>query len=214
MEFILPLATLAAVQLLAVISPGQSFVVISKLALSDNRPAAISAALGMGLGSVIWASAALLGVAFILEQAAWLFALMKLAGGAYLVFLALSIWRHAAEPMADVTGNGGATGLGRGFGLGLLTQLANPKVMVFFGSIFFALLPADPAPWVYGAALAIVFLNETIWYSLVAVAFSVGRARRVYAGVKTVTDRLMAGALGLIGGRLVFDGLLGAADRG
>lgn len=214
MEFVLPLATLAAVQLLAVISPGQSFVVISKLALSDNRPAALSAAFGMGVGSVIWASAALLGVAFILEQAAWLFALMKLAGGAYLVFLAVTIWRHAPRPMAAVTGNGGGTTLGRGFVLGLLTQLANPKVVVFFGSIFFALLPASPASWVYGAALVIVFANETIWYSLVSVAFSVDRARLAYGRVKGVIDRMMAGALGLIGGRLIYDGLVRAAGRG
>ena len=205
MEFLLPLLTVAAVQLLAVISPGQSFIVISRLALSAGRPPAIAAAVGMGVGSIIWASAAILGLALILEQAVWLYALLKIAGGAYLLYLAIRLWRHAAEPLDLPGGGNGATSMRSAFVLGLLTQLANPKVAVFFGSIFFALLPAHAPAWVYAASVAIVFCNETLWYSAVSVVFSNRRSRTLYLEAKIWIDRVMALALGSIGAKLIAD---------
>ena len=207
MDWLLPLATVAIVQLMAVISPGQSFLVISKLALSSGRPAALAATLGMGVGSVIWASAAILGLAVVLTRAAWLYSLLKIAGGLYLLYLAVMLWRHAADAIAVEPGNGKAMPLAPAFTTGLLTQLANPKVAVFFGSIFFALLPAEAPAWVYGTSVAIVFLNETGWYALVSLVFSSDRPRKAYFAAKAWIDRAMSAALGLIGARLMADGV-------
>ncbi|MHA3915781.1 LysE family translocator [Halovulum sp. GXIMD14793] len=205
MEFILPLATLAIVQMLAVISPGQSFVVVSRLALSSGRKSAIFASLGMGFGSVLWAMAAIAGLAIILENAAWLYGLMKLAGGAYLIFLAVKIWRHAPSKIELSGTTSQQLSLKHSFGLGFMTQLANPKVVIFFGSIFFALLPANSEYWVYLVSLVIVFLNETIWYTLVSFFFSIEKTRQTYLKLKAWIDRGMASALGLLGGGLVAD---------
>ncbi len=206
MEFLAPLVTLWAVQLLAAISPGQSFVLISKLALSNPRPVALSAVMGLGLGTIIWSSAAILGVALLLETAAWAYTAFKIAGGIYLVWLAIMLWRHAPEPV-DL--DGARTKLitpWRAFTLGSLTQLANPKVVVFFGSIFVALLPAHAPAWVYVAAVVIVFFNEIGWYTVVALLFSSARPRAAYMRAKTWIDRVMAGFLALIGVRLIAEG--------
>ncbi len=212
-EFLLPLTTLAAVQLLAVISPGQSFVVVSKLALSGGRAGAVSASLGMGFGSVIWAGAAIAGLALVLEHAALLYAALKLAGGVYLLVLAFTLWRRAPRAVALEDGATGQVSLGAAFVLGLFTQLANPKVVVFFGSIFFALLPADAPLWVYAASIAIVFCNETLWYSTVSLAFSLRRPRSAYQRAKLWIDRVMALALGAIGAKLVTDAFDAVAAR-
>jgi threonine/homoserine/homoserine lactone efflux protein len=206
MEFLAPLVTLWAVQLLAAISPGQSFVLISKLALSNPRPVALSAVMGLGLGTIIWSSAAILGVALLLETAAWAYTAFKIAGGIYLVWLAIMLWRHAPEP---VELDGARTKLitpWRAFTLGSLTQLANPKVVVFFGSIFVALLPAHAPAWVYVAAVVIVFFNEIGWYTVVALLFSSARPRAAYMRAKTWIDRVMAGFLALIGVQLIAEG--------
>ena len=80
MELLFPLITLWAVQLLAAISPGQSFVLISKLALSNPRPIALSAVMGLGAGTIIWSSAAIGGLAIVLEHAAWAYTAFKIAG--------------------------------------------------------------------------------------------------------------------------------------
>jgi len=204
-DMLLPIAGFALIQLLAVISPGQSFVVVTRLALARGSRAGVAAALGMGAGSVIWALAALAGFAFVLERAGWLFALLKAAGGLYLAWLALLLWRGARAPLAAAGDAVGPAGGGRAFLLGLSTQLANPKVAVFFGSVFFAVLPAHATLAVYAVCVALVFVNETVWYSLVAVLFASGPARRAYARARVWIDRTMAVLLGGLGLGLLAD---------
>jgi len=205
MDFLLPLITLWAAQLLAAISPGQSFVLISKLALSNPRPVALAAVMGLGLGTIIWSTAAILGVAIVLKQAAWAYILLKVAGGVYLIFLALMLWRHAKDPVELDTAKHNRMKPRPAFMLGLVTQLANPKVIVFFGSIFVALLPVHSPLWVYVAVVLIVFCNEIGWYAGVAMLFSAQKSRNVYIRAKTWIDRVMGGFLGLIGARLIVD---------
>jgi len=205
MEFFLPLATLAIVQLLAVISPGQSFVIISKLALANGRKPALAATLGLGTGTVIWAIGAIAGLAIILKQAAWLYALLKVGGGIYLLYLAFGLWRDATLKPSINNAQKLPLSSSKAYKLGLMTQMANPKVAVFFGSIFFALLPANSPNWVFAASVLIVFTNEIGWNALVSMFFSVDKTRSVYLKAKTSIDRIMAGVLGLIGAGLVID---------
>lgn len=205
MEFLLPLITLWAAQLLAVISPGQSFVLISKLALSNPRPVAMAAVIGLGAGTIVWSSAAIGGLAIVLEHAAWAYTAFKIAGGVYLLFLAIMLWRHARDPVVLDPAKQKQMGARNAFMMGLATQLANPKVIVFFGSIFVALLPAHSPSWVYVVAVIIVFGNEIGWYAVVAILFSVKHSRNAYIRAKTWIDRVMGGFLSLIGVRLIID---------
>jgi threonine/homoserine/homoserine lactone efflux protein len=205
MDLVLSLATLAVVQLMAVISPGQSFLFIARTAVAAGRAPALAATLGMAVGSCVWAVAAMLGMAVVLQQAAWAYSLLKLAGGLYLLYLAAMLWLNASGPIEVGESGARRTGLGAGLRQGLLIQIANPKVVVFFGSIFFALLPAQPPLWVMLAAVCIVFVNEAAWYATVSVLFSARRPRDAYMGLKTGLDRAMAGVLGLIGVSLIAD---------
>ena len=77
-----------------------------------------------------------------------------------------SRWRGALRP----------TGW-QGFLRALLLQLSNPKIMVFFGSIFLSLLPQNLPVWMDATVLAIVALNEFTWFALLALLFSGGPAR-------------------------------------
>lgn len=205
MSYLWPLASLWALQLLAVISPGQSFVIASKVALSSGRAAGVAAAFGMGLGTLVWSVSAIVGLALLLERLGWLYTALKLAGGLYLVFLAWQIWRNSGEPPQLAVATGRGISNARAFALGFTTQIANPKVAIFFGSIFVALLPAQAPLWVYAAAVAIVSFNEVLWYSIVAIACSVERSRQAYAGGKRWIDKLMAVALGGLGLKLIID---------
>jgi threonine/homoserine/homoserine lactone efflux protein len=202
-EFALPLATLAAVQLMAVISPGQSFLFIARTAVVAGRVPALAATLGMGLGSCVWAVAAMFGMAIVLQQAAWAYSLLKIAGGLYLLYLACMLWWHASESLEIREDGGRQTRLWTAIRGGFLIQIANPKVVVFFGSIFFALLPSQSPPWVMAAAILIVFINEVGWYATVSVLFSSSRPRGIYIGMKAAIDRVMGGMLGLIGAKLI-----------
>jgi len=83
---------------------------------------------------------------------------------------------------------------------GLAVQLANPKPAIFFGAVFVGLVPPETPLPMLALLMAVIFLDETAWYILVARLFSLPRPRAVYARMKTGVDRtfgvLMAG-LGL-----------------
>ena len=204
MESILILIGFVAVHMLAVMSPGPSFLVVARASVARSRRSGIWSALGMGVGSVVWALAALFGLDVLFAVAPWLYTVMKVAGALFLIYLAVMLWRHADRPVAgltapDPTGGSALTA----FRLGLLTQLANPKVVVFFGSIFLAVLPAERPAWMTAALLVLVFIDEFSWYAVVALAFSVERLRAGYLRLKRIIDRMTGGFLGLLGLRML-----------
>lgn len=205
MQYALPLATIAVTQLLAVMSPGQSFLVVSRTALASGRGAALAVSFGMGVGTIVWAGGAMLGLAALFEQAAWIYGVLKFAAGLYLLFLAFTLWRQAGAPPDAGTDGRARLGFAAALRLGFLTQIANPKVIVFFGSIFVALLPAQPPGWIIGAVLLIVFINEIGWLAIVSFLFSAARPRGAYLRLKRWIDRAMAGLLAVIGGKLMVD---------
>ncbi len=68
-----------------------------------------------------------------------------------------------------------------------------------FSAIFLGTVPQGTPLWVYGALLAVIFLNETVWNTLVARIFSLDRTRAGYISLKTIIDRTFGGALALLG---------------
>ena len=199
---VLTLAMIGFVHLLAVISPGPSFLITARAAVAHSRADGIKVALGLGAGTVVWSVAALLGLNFLFRQFHWLFVGMKVAGALYLLWIAYQIFRHAADPieMNEGADDGGRRPQLRGF----LTQISNPKVVVFFGSIFVAMLPGEVPGWMVLALVAIVTANEVAWYSLVSLFFGSSRVRRLYLIAKRWSDRVTAAFLCLLGLRLLW----------
>lgn len=200
-----PIALLSILGALAMgaMSPGPSFVLVARTSVAVSRRAGLAAALGMGVGGVTFAALALLGLHTLLTQVGWLYLGLKIAGGLYLIHLAVRMWRGAGAPIHVPDGAVGAAGPGRSFRLALATQLSNPKTAIVYGSIFAALLPAAPPAWVLLALPPAVFLIEAGWYAVVAVAFSAGRPRAAYLRAKIRIDRLTASVIGALGLRLV-----------
>lgn len=186
-------------------SPGPSFVLVARTSIAVSRRAGMAAALGMGVGGMTFAALALLGLHTLLTQVGWLYLALKVAGGLYLIHLAVRIWRGAAEPIRVPDGTGEEAGLGRSFWFALATQLSNPKTAIVYGSIFAALLPSAPPAWVLLALPPAVFLIEAGWYTIVAVAFSAGRPRAAYLRSKAWIDRVAASVIGALGLRLAFE---------
>lgn len=204
MEYLQPLAVLALVNLMGAMSPGPTFLVVVRASLLSGRMHGLMAALGCAVGTLPWAFGAVAGLAALFKAAPWLYAGMKVVGGAYLIYLAVMIWRGADTPLAARI-EGEPQTLFQAFWQTMFSQLANPKVAVFFGSIFVAVIPADPPTWVILAILAIVLFNELMWYTVVAVVFSSARPRAAYLRFKPILDRLIASLLGALGVRLILD---------
>ena len=203
MEILVALLGLAVVHLLAVASPGPSTMLVVQTAAVSGRRGGLVTAFAMMLGALAWAMAALWGLQALFAKFAWLYVFFRIAGGLYLIYLAMMLWRHARDPLPEMHASDAARGNdGQIFVRALLLQLSNPKIMVFFGSIFLSVLPQDMPGWMEGAVLAVVAFNEFTWFALLALLFSGGTARAFYRRAKFWLDRIMGGALALLGLRL------------
>lgn len=145
------LLAFVGVAVLLLVTPGVDMALVTRTALRHGRRAALHTALGIDAGVAVWALAAAVGLAGLLRASAVAFTALKILGAAYLCFLGLqSLW-------ASVRGGGAAHGLTgsavapaaraalparRAFRQGLLNNLLNPKIAVFFTSF----LPQFVAP--------------------------------------------------------------------
>ena len=197
---ILTILSIGLVQLGAVISPGPSFLVTAQMAVAKKPMDGIKLALGFGAGTVILSSAALLGLNVLFHALPPLFVAMKIFGALFLLWIAYKIFRHATVPLEL----SGSVSQGSPFMKGFLVQLGNPKVVVFFGSIFVAMLPAQVPLWMAVVLIAMVSLNDVWWYSLVALFFDSGPVRGFYLRAKTWIDRVVGLFLGAVGLKLIW----------
>jgi threonine/homoserine/homoserine lactone efflux protein len=197
--------------LVAAVSPGPSFVMISKIAVTHSRLNGLAAAIGMGLASFLFAALSLGGLVALLHKTGWLFALLKGMGGLYLLYMAITIWRGAAKPLPlPEFASARQRPLLRSFSVGFITQISNPKTIVVYTSIFAAFLPDAPPGWMLFVLPPLFFLIDTAWYSAVAYCFSARHPRALYLAAKKWIDYLtgaVLGALGALGVRLAWESL-------
>ncbi|TAM43479.1 MAG: LysE family translocator [Gammaproteobacteria bacterium] len=204
MEIILSLASILGALLIGAISPGPSFVFVARTSMAASRVDGLFAAIGMGIGGVVFSAVVLLGIQVALASVLWLYLTLKLVGGLYLIYVAICIWRGAKEPIViPGTEKRIRRSVKKSFLLGLFTQLSNPKTAVVYGSIFAALLPHNLPPSATLALPFLVFLVETGWYSIVALALSSESSRAAYLQSKLHVDRVAGGVMGLLGFKLV-----------
>lgn len=185
--------------LFAAISPGPSVLMSARIGVMQGLRAGIFVSIGIGISAVIWAAAALFGLAIVFEAAPALLWTLKIVGGIYLIWLGWKMWKSADTPL----GQPGEGALPRSdwsaLRLGIITQLANPKPAIMFSAIFLGTVPPSAPVWVYGVILALVFLNDTLWNVFVARLFSFDRSRKAYLGLKSRLDRCFGGLLALLG---------------
>ncbi len=204
MELLLPLCAIFAAILIGAVSPGPSFVYVARTSIAVSRIAGMATALGMGVGGLVFAGAALLGLQVVMTAVPWAYLGLKVVGGAYLIYLAVQLWKGATQPIAKIQDSGDRTAsLREYFAIGLGTQLSNPKTAVAYASIFTALMPSDAPTWMGWVILTGTFVIETSWYAIVAIVFSSDAPRRRYLDAKSLIDRLAAGVIGLLGIKLL-----------
>ncbi len=202
MEYVPSLATIAGLVLLGCISPGPNFLVVTSTAMSVSRRAGLAAGLGVALASLTWAALTVAGLALVLQQAAWLFTALRLAGAGYLVYLGIKIILGARKPMPMPGMSGAAASAASSVRSGFLTSMTNPKAAAFFGSLFVVTLPVGAPAWVYGTVLAIVTMLSAVWHCGLALFFSLGPVQAAYRRFKTAISTVMGGVLVLLGVRL------------
>lgn len=137
------LAAFLVVAGLLTITPGADMALVMRHALSGGTRPAFFASLGIAVGCLIWGAASALGVSLVFARSAVAFAVLKYVGGAYLVYLgvrALVSTTKGTKNTRDIKDENssrpsslrGSHRQWKAFGHGLLTNLLNPKVAVFY----------------------------------------------------------------------------------
>lgn len=200
------LALFALTVLVLNATPGVDLLLTVSRTLQHGPRGGLAAAAGISAGCVIHAIGAAFGLAALLAASAGAFDALKLLGAVYLAWLAFGMWRNAlrpAAPAAPAPSAGGAEGapaqpvaLSVLFSQGLLTNVMNPKVAIFF----LALLPQFIATDAPDKTLA--FLALGAWFVLQSAVFlavlvlAVSPLRRWQPSPRL--QRLMQGASGLL----------------
>ncbi|CAH5045694.1 threonine export protein RhtC [Serratia marcescens] len=174
--------TVVLVHLIALMSPGPDFFFVSQTAASRSRREAMMGVVGISLGIVVWAGVALMGLHLILQKMAWLHQIIMVGGGIYLCWMGWQLLRSAraqqAQPAAEA--QVALPKAGRSFIRGFLTNLSNPKAVIYFGSVF-SLFVGDSVGAGARWGLFLLIVAETfVWFSLVAVVFALPAMRRGY----------------------------------
>jgi RhtB (resistance to homoserine/threonine) family protein len=189
-----------AVAVVVVVTPGVDMALVTRNALVAGRRAALATALGINLGIAFWSVAAALGLAAVVAASTEAFAAIKLAGATYLVYLGVRALRSAGRPREVA-----ARTQVRPFRQGLVSNLLNPKIAVFFTS----LLPqfVGPDAGVGGLMLLGLLFNAIGVAWLCAYGALVARGRDVLGRprVRRAIDRVTGAVLVALGVKLAFD---------
>jgi len=185
-----------------VVSPGPSFVLVARTAVSASRSEGVAAAMGMGAGGVVFAVAALLGLQGLLLAAPSVYLVLKVLGGLYLAYLGIRIWLSARHPLPVVGLTLKRTTRFDALVLGFTTQVSNPKTAIVYASVFAAFMPAAQSLAFALVLVALVFTIEASWYTVVALALSSERPRGAYLRYKAWVDRIAGGVMVMLGMKL------------
>jgi RhtB (resistance to homoserine/threonine) family protein len=184
-----------AVAAIVVITPGVDMALVTRNALMHGRRAAVMTAFGINVGILFWVLAAALGLAAVVSTSTTAFAAIKLAGAAYLVYLGVQALRSArtdrpeSEPIRRP-----APSSRLAFRQGLVSNILNPKIAVFFTSLLPQFVGARGS---IGNLLLLGLLFNAMGVGwLVCYATAVARGRNVLARPRV--RRTLEGISGLV----------------
>jgi len=186
---LLILASLVAVYIPVLVSPGPNFLVVTQAAINRNRRHAVYTALGIASGSTVLALLAATSVGLLLSRFAWFERTVQVLGGAYLLYVGVKIWRGARQPLAALAAQDRAFSLRRSYWYGMATNLSNPKALVFFATIFATLLAPSVPLVVRISGVVAIGLCSTVWHVTLANWFSATRMQDWYRSVKPLINR-------------------------
>ena len=186
------------------LTPGPDTVYILGRSIAQGRRAGIASALGIATGSIFHTFAAALGLSAILAASAWAFRVVKLVGGAYLIFLGIKMFVHRQKAL-NLPSNFRSSTTYAAFRQGFLTNLLNPKVALFFLAFLPQFIdPNSTAKVVAFLALGLTFVTTgTIW-CLVLAWFASGLSEKLRENptIAELLNRAVGSLFVFLGARL------------
>jgi RhtB (resistance to homoserine/threonine) family protein len=200
-----PLVFLGVITLLT-ITPGADMAMVSRSVFMGGRRAAFATTLGIAAGCLIWAIASAAGVAAVLAASETAYDALRLVGAAYLVWLGVQSLMAARGGFAPELAPGDSRTARSPFRQGLLTNLFNPKIALFYTTFLPQFIrPGDPVLVLSVAMAGVHIALGIVWLS--AYARLLDRAIETFSGsrLRRALDTLTGVVLVALGIRLAAD---------
>lgn len=172
------LLSLAVIHTVALASPGPDFALVVKMATQERRSTAVASAAGISVAILLHTIFSLTGVSLVIKSSPHLFMAVQLIGACYLGWMgmsairaAMSHWQDKQSTIVQQSATAVLT-IKQGFMQGLYTNLLNPKALVFFITLFSAMITPEINLLTKLTAAVMLLLLSMVWFSLIALVLS------------------------------------------
>ncbi|MDP3057741.1 MAG: LysE family transporter [bacterium] len=184
MPYLAEFITVVVVHLLAVMSPGPDFAMISRNSLVYSRKTGTYSAVGLALGILVHVTYSLVGIGFIISKSIVLFSIIKFLGAGYLIFIGYKSLKAKPHKLsADQLSEKNNMDKFAAIKMGFLTNALNPKATLFFLSLFTQVISKE-TPLLIQVFYGLEMVTMTfIWFSIVASVLSHSLVQEKFASV-------------------------------
>lgn len=199
------LLAVALITILAVISPGPDFAMVTRNSYAFGRRSGLLAALGIACGVQVHVLYTVFGIAVIITHSPLLFMTMKVLGAGYLIYLGIKSFTNKSTLSLGEAGDR-APSAWESFRSGFFTNALNPKTMLFVVATYSQVVQTGSslsANFAYGAFMS---FSHWVWFSVVALFFSAEVLRQRMLKKQHIVDKVIGTALIGLGGCLVIPG--------
>lgn len=193
---------------MGLLSPGPDFFYVSRAAATHSRRTAIYGVIGITIGVTIWATAAVLGLAIVFKTMPALQGIVMALGGSYLFYLGVKMARVTTNAVFDETNSVQNTASKNEIIKGLLVNLSNAKVVIYFSSVMSFVLVNITETRQILTALLIITLETFVYFYVISLLFSRPFAKRFYSRYSRYIDNASGVIFILFGAYLIYSGAL------
>ncbi len=197
--------TIIGIFSIGAISPGPDFAMVLRQSIIHGRKAGVFTSLGIASAILVHGAYTILGLGIIISQSLLLFSIVKYLGIAYLLYLGISaLFAPAPEPSVNLSEKTNNISSTKSFTIGFLTNLLNPKAMLFFISLFTIIVSAATQAQFQAFYVFSMSIILFIWFTLVAIFFTTQKVRNGFYKLGKWFNRITGLALIILAMRMAF----------
>ena len=193
---------------MGLLSPGPDFFYVSRAAAIHSRRTAIYGVIGITIGVTIWATVAVLGLAIVFKTMPALQGIVMALGGGYLFYLGVKMARVTTNAVFDESNLVQNTASKNEIIKGLLVNLSNAKVVIYFSSVMSFVLVNITETRQMLTALLIITIETFVYFYVISLLFSRPFAKRFYSRYSRYIDNASGVIFILFGAYLIYSGAL------
>jgi len=200
---------LMIIHLVGLLSPGPDFFYVSRISAMRSRREAIGGVIGITIGVLIWATAAVLGLAIIFATMPIIQGIVMMLGGAYLVYLGIKMAKVKTNAVFDEKQNANTSNQStlKSIMKGLLVNLSNAKVVIYFSSVMSLVLVNITETSQILTALTVITVETFLYFYIISVLFSRSVAKQFYSQYSRYIDNVAGLIFIFFGIYLIYSGV-------